>query len=169
MLIQNLRSSLVIGGTGMLAAATLWLAERSKITLLVARHASGFRIGDGRFVRLDADWKCPTFCNDVANALQSLPPVKCALIWLHEPEPTLGWLLPKLPDARVVLVLGSFDGRPYLPGQATDLLTVRLGSKATQRGRRWLTDKEISDGAIAAMSDGCSGVVGDLRPVQRAP
>ncbi len=40
--------SLVIGGTGMLSAATRWLAARSGKTLVVARRARRLRAGGQR-------------------------------------------------------------------------------------------------------------------------
>ncbi|MDQ0466349.1 hypothetical protein QO010_004142 [Caulobacter ginsengisoli] len=157
-------SSLVIGGTGMLAQATRWLADRSTATLLVARRASGFAPGDRRFAPLDSDWTGPTFRDDLVGALSRTPRVDRALLWLHEPEPILAWLLPLLPQARVVLVLGSLDGQPQAP--AGSFISVRLGSQPTTGGGwRWLTDQEISQGAIAALTSGRSGIVGELRRV----
>jgi hypothetical protein len=156
--------SLIIGGTGMLAQATRWLADRSAAVLLAARHASRFAPADSRFVPLDTDWTGPAFRDDLTGALSAAPPVDRALLWLHQPEPILAWLLPLLPRARIVLVLGSLDGRPQAP--SVPLITVRLGSQPTaDGGRRWLTDPEISQGAIAAFTSGRSQIVGELRPV----
>lgn len=153
--------SLVIGGTGMLAAATRWLADRSAMTLLVARRASAF-VGARDVVPIDADWRSAAFADAVEEAIDLSASMDAALLWLHEPGPILPWLLPKLGSARVVLLLGSMDGRPRVPEGAAHLTTVRLGSVRTHRGRRWLTDAEISAAAIAALSDGESRTVGDL-------
>jgi hypothetical protein len=153
-------TALVIGGTGMLAQATCWLAARSALTLLVARGASRFAAGGGRVAALDADWSGPRFRADVENALGTAPPIDRALVWLHEPEPILEWLLPLLPDARVVLVLGLSHGQPALPRSDARIATVRLGSMPAGHGRRWLSHEEISAGAIAALQDGMSRTVG---------
>lgn len=156
-------SSLAIGGTGMLARATRWLGDRSTTTLLAARRASRFAPGDHRFVPLDLDWSSPHFRRDLEQAMKAAAPIERALLWLHEPGPVLAWLLPLLPDAHVVLVLGSLDGRPEVPEAAARLITVRLGSKATTNGsRRWLTDEEISEGAILALDSGQALTVGEI-------
>ena len=84
-------------------------------------------------------------------------------IWLHDPQPTLRRLVPHFGDARVVVVLGSLSGQPAVLPTAAQLVVVRLGSKPTTGGgRRWLTDEEICEGAIAALDDGLSRVVGEL-------
>jgi hypothetical protein len=155
--------SLVIGGTGMLAAATHWLADRSELTLVVARHATRFAGEGSRFLPLDLDWNAPGFARGVCAAVATNWPIQMALLWLHNPDAVLGELVPHLKSARIVLVLGGLDGSPALPDAKDALVTVRLGSKALRGGgRRWLTDKEISDGAIGALSDGRSRIVGEL-------
>jgi hypothetical protein len=158
-------TALVIGGTGMLAQATRWLVARSAMTLLVARCASRFAAGGGRVVPLDADWSDSGFRAAVERALGAAPPIHRALLWLHEPEPILPWLLPLLPDARVVLVLGLSHGQPALPRTAARIATVRLGSMPVEHGRRWLSHEEISAGAIAALQEGMSRTVGAPVPV----
>ncbi len=155
-------NALVIGGTGMLAGATGWLAERSGRTVLVARHASSVAAGDHRFVPLDADWHSPSFERDLTGVVAPLLPLRHALLWLHDPGPALMWLAPLLDQARTVIVLGDMDRPPpLLPCNGA---LVRLGSKPTDHGRRWLSYREISDAAIAALIDGTSRMVGDLTP-----
>lgn len=154
--------SLVIGGTGMLAEATRWLAARSDETLLVARRASRFAAETPGTVPLDLDWSEKAFKTSIAAALVAHGPVAVALLWIHDPAPILAWLLPLLADARVVLVLGGMDGRPSVPEWAQELTVVRLGRVATATGRRWLTHEEISAGAVAALEDGQSRLVGRL-------
>lgn len=152
----------MIGGTGMLAAATRWLAERSAAVVLVARRASAFGLAGA--VPVDADWAAADFRGRVEAALDTVPPVGRALLWLHEPAPVLAWLRPRLTGARTVLVLGSLDGAPEVPSVAGAIATVRLGSIAAADRRRWLTDAEIAAGAVAALSDGKSRIVGELLP-----
>lgn len=158
----RLAVSLVLGGTGMLAEATQWLAARSEQTLLVARGARRFAGHSDNIMGIDADWTGPGYAEAIRAAIRSSGPVEAALLWLHEPGPILPWLLPELPAARVVLVLGSLDGRPEIPAGTMGVATVRLGSVRTPQGRRWLTHDEISGAAIAALEDGESRVVGEL-------
>jgi hypothetical protein len=133
--------------------------------LVVARRASRFSQGRGGFLPLDVDWRSASFSNELRSAMQAVQPISHALLWLHDPERVLSWLLPELTSARIVLVVGSLDGKPESPETAARIATVRLGSMPTASGRRWLTNEEISDGAIAALRDGRSRVVGELKPV----
>lgn len=156
------RRSLVIGGTGMLATATRWLAARSDETVLVARHATAFDAARARLWPLDLDWDDPDFSHAVTRAI-SVAPIGNALLWLHNPRAIVETLRPHLAAARTVLVMGGMDGRPAAPAWTQGLLTVRLGSQSIPGGRRWLTDAEISAGAIAALETGKSQIVGELR------
>ena len=61
--------SLVLGGTGMLAGATRWLAARSEKTILVARHASSFMSTPG-VVAFDADWHSSSFAQEIEAVLK---------------------------------------------------------------------------------------------------
>ncbi len=156
---------LSIGGTGMLATATDWLTSVCSTTLVVSRHAGRFAAGNPAMMALDADWSSPDFLEAIQRALAAMPPVTHALLWLHRLDEHLPPLIAMLDGARVVLVLGSMDGRPDLPS-AAGIATVRLGSMADGGGRRWLTHDEISAGAIAALEDGASRIVGALRPLR---
>ncbi len=157
-------TALVIGGSGMLADATNWLVNRSQCTLLVSRSASKTVAVMKNVQALDVDWHGSLFKQRLKDALSPLQPLSQALLWLHDPEPTLHWLAPLLTTARTVVVLGSMDGRPALPASTTMLTFVQLGAVATDSGRRWLTHAEISEAAIAALLDGQSSVIGELRP-----
>ncbi|KAK9328046.1 hypothetical protein V1520DRAFT_13834 [Lipomyces starkeyi] len=158
----NLGTSLTIGGTGMLASATHWLAARSERTIVVARQASRFTRGDVRLVPVNADWTRPSFAPLIAEAIRKVGPIRQVLLWLHDPEALIPLLLPLIGTGRVVLVLGSSQSEPVTPPDIAPFTTVRLGSTKTASGRRWLTDNEISEGAIAALQDGHSRIVGDL-------
>ena len=156
---------LSIGGTGMLARATDWLASACATTLVVSRHASRFASGNPAMVALDVDWSQSDFPAVIEARLGLMPPVSHALLWLHQLDDHLPALVETLRGARIVLVLGSMDGQPKLP-DASGVATVRLGSMADGRGRRWLTNDEISAGAIEALKDGAARIVGDLRPLR---
>lgn len=150
----------------MLAGATRWLAARSAVTLLAARRANHFAAGECRFLPLDVDWNSASFHSVVETAIRAAPPIETALLWLHDPAEVMPRLLPMLGTASVVLVLGCGDGRPDVPTTAARVAMVRLGSMPTATGRRWLTHAEISAGAIAALEDGQSRIVGELVPLR---
>ena len=158
-------AALIIGGTGMLQEATRWLIARSRKTLLIARRASGFETNNSGVRPIDADWNDPTFSAKVRSAIEETGVITHALLWIHDPDPVLSWLLPLLPHARVVVVLGSMDGLPKLIGPAANVATVRLGSVPTACGRRWLTNAEIGAGLAAALETGKSNIAGALAGV----
>lgn len=149
----------------MLAAATLQLASQCSTTLVVSRHAGRFAAGNPAIAALDADWSSPDFLPAIERAMAAMPPVTHALLWLHRLDDHLPALVGMLGAARIVLVLGSMDGRPRLPS-AAGIATVRLGSMADGSGRRWLTHDEISAGTIAALKDGASRIVGELKSLR---
>lgn len=149
----------------MLAAATRHLASRHETTLVVARHARRFCATCEGTHALEADWNAADFQARLAEALDHLPSPRTALLWLHRLESDLAFLLPRLSDARVVLVLGSMDGQPALPS-FQGIVTVQLGSLATANGRRWLTNDEIAAAAIASLEEGTSRIVGELKPLR---
>lgn len=150
----------------MLAEATRWVSRHHSPTLLIARRATRFAEGNHRFVPLDLDWREPGFVERIGNAMVGLPPIGKTLIWLHNPDLLLDRLLELVPPRNMVLVLGSMDGRASLQSRADGIATVRLGSKPAHNGRRWLTHEEISAGAIKALQDGQSTIVGELTPVR---
>jgi hypothetical protein len=121
-------------------------------------HAGSFAARPS-VIAVEADWGLADFRTQVERPLKGLP-LQAALLWLHDPEPVLEWLLPLLDAVRTVLVLGSTHGAPAIPGQAAGLTIVRLGRIGTKDKWRWLTDGEISQGAIAALRDGVSRDIG---------
>jgi hypothetical protein len=159
-------TSLVIGGTGMLAGASRWLAARSSVTLLVARHAGRFAETNPGFLPIDLDWSADGFVAALEESLRRVAPVSRALLWVHEAIAVLPALLPLLSSARVVVVLGSTDGAPGDLENRLNVATVRLGSAGAPGRRRWLTHDEICAGAILALQDGQSRIVGELKPVR---
>lgn len=157
-----MNNSLIMGGTGMLQEASRWLIARSESTLLVARVAGRMDSGSGTVSVLNADWNRPDFEPRVRAALAEIPEISTALLWLHDPESILTWLVPLLPGAQIVVVLGSTDGRPEQLPHLAHVDFVQLGSVEEGGRRRWLTHAEISAGAISALNNRKSVVVGQL-------
>jgi hypothetical protein len=147
----------------MLARATHAVAAVSDCVLLVARNASSFSRSEGNlYLPLDLDWNATCFQGKLEMELEKQGNISRALLWLHQPPRILPWLLPRLANARVVLVLGSVHRDLTPQTLPTNVVTVRLGSKPTTSGRRWLTHAEISAGAIDAMEHGKAIFVGDV-------
>ena len=140
---------LIVGGTGMLAGASAWLASRADRVVLVARHPDrlAHRIGAEAFV---LDW---------ANRGAPLPagPFDLVLSWLHEDGL---WLVPRIegllrPGGRSVRVHPSAARDP-------EVLRARDGPAPAQVRRQavilwrnadgsWLDHDQISAGVIKAV------------------
>jgi len=150
------KTSLSVGGTGMLAGATHWLCAQSQQTLIVSRHADSFAARLARAAAVRADWDSADFRAILERAVGGAS-VEAALLWLHDPGPVLAWLAPLLKGARTVLVLGSTHA---MADDTDGIAIVRLGRIGTPEKWRWLTHDEIAHGAIAALKDGRSRDVG---------
>jgi hypothetical protein len=173
------RHALVVGGTGMLADATRFVRAQSARMTLVARRA------EAADLTRSPDEACPVDWRDFAAFWKALSPrirarrPDLALLWMHASgERALHWLLAQLVTHPVLIVhvLGSSSGDPRACNESlkailssdpsVQYVTVVLGSKALPGGRRrWLTNAEISAGAIEAIQTGRDVVVGEIVPV----
>lgn len=163
--------ALVIGGTGMLRRATVAIAERSKRLTAVARTAASLAVlarlledrDDDRYETLD--WDQPEqFVLDLQRLVYQTGHPTLVLAWLHDmdlgPRVAEAISSPRTP-CDFFQVLGSSGGSPEggataLRTQAEALSDVRyfqvvLGFKRESGASRWLTDKEISEGALEAI------------------
>jgi hypothetical protein len=175
---QHFEHALVVGGTGMLANATRFLRARSERMTLAAR---GAREAAASLLVLpdeacSVDWRDEAAFAAVLSPRLAAAPPDVALLWMHgSGHNALMWLLEQLvlQPVLIVHVLGSSSGDPR--GGDPDInamvsnrlllhyVTVLLGSRAISGGRRrWLTDVEISAGAIEAIQTGRDVVVGEL-------
>jgi len=149
--------ALVIGGTGMLAGATRWLAGAGwDITLLARRPEALAQDIAARLVPFD--WADP----EAAATLAGLPDdFDLALIWLHDDAVRLARPAEDrlAPGARVIRVHGALSADPAVhalrepdprPGLARQ--SVILGWHPGPDGAHvWLTDDEISGATIDAL------------------
>lgn len=161
----------------MLAQATRFVRAGSARMTLVARGArtSGLTVSPDE--AWPVDWRDQaTFCAALLPRLTATPP-DLALLWMHaDGTPALLWLLRQLMRHPILIihVLGSSAGDPRAGNDAIDAMlaqapgvryvTVVLGSVPLPHERwRWLTDAEISAGAIEAIESGGDVVVGEIR------
>ncbi|KXL49219.1 MAG: hypothetical protein FE78DRAFT_86396 [Acidomyces sp. 'richmondensis'] len=170
---------LVLGGTGMLLPALRSLLDREYTVIAVARQPE--RAGQHpRLIKLQADWGDPkNLAAELMAALGDERPSR-ALLWIHSRysaavHTALDALLAT--DAIVVHLCGSssHDPRndpvpqPYLAPR--QYCRVVLGfERSCSSVTRWLTDEEISDGALRAFDNpGSLHVVGQLDPWEDHP
>lgn len=164
----------------MLANATRFIQTRSERVTLVTRRANAAAAAFGILPAeaCPVDWSNPAaFAAKLSPRIAAVPP-DFSLLWIHgNGHRALLWLLEQLMMRPVLIVhvLGSASGDPR--GSNPDInvivtkalrmhyVTVVLGSKALPGGqRRWLTDDEISAGAIEAIQTGHDVVVGEMVP-----
>lgn len=159
---DGLGSVFVLGGTGMLAEATRWIAMQSSHLTLGARAPDALARDLGADA-LTVDWADP------AATLAALAPHAgrhdIAVIWLHDAGVPLARAFEDTvrPGGRVIRVHGSASADPSVrrrrepdPRGDVSRQVVILGfhpDDTAPEGRRWLTDAEISGGIIAALRD----------------
>ena len=147
---HRFNSALIIGGTGMLAEASAYVACNVRTTILASRHPEKLA-KELHAVPLKLDWNVrePTIMVLRQNSNFDL-----IISWLHEDG---AWLIPYLETmlvdhGRLIRVLGSssheFDCRKNLPARQQ---YVSLGWINCADGRRWLTHSEISNAVIKAI------------------
>lgn len=187
--------AIVVGGSGMLRAASLGLAQRGFDVSVAARGAERLaRMAEeaaaaGRtLVPVVVDYAdTAALRRALASACATSGPPALAVLWIHESGRAAK---PVVADAmsaagrrtRVIDVLGSASADPSRPARGPSpfgacpriaLHEVILGF-AVERGRsRWLTDEEISVGVLAAVDSNGSGpprsVVGVTEPWSARP
>jgi NAD(P)-dependent dehydrogenase (short-subunit alcohol dehydrogenase family) len=179
---------LVVGGTGMLRPAVHALADTGRRVVVVARRpdralrgASSASVSVDAVVPVVADWAEPYHLADQVAAAFDGEPIDAALLWIHSPHhrQVLAELDPLLaPSATVVQLWGSARRDPsaqatapppgYGPPRA--YRRVVLGYVRDGAGSRWLTDEEISQGALRALDDPAPvQIVGRTEPWSQRP
>jgi hypothetical protein len=178
--------ALVIGGTGMLAGATHALAEDGDVSVL-SRHAAAFCRGHAQLHAEPCDWSSASqLLPHVEAAIAARGAVSIALVWMHQRADTLplevGRVLARRGPVRFFHVMGSAVSDPSRPdrllayerafGAVPNLAwrPVMLGFQIENGGSRWLTNEEISGGAIAAIrSDARKSLIGQVEPWEARP
>lgn len=156
---RDLGAVLVVGGTGMLAAATRALAAQATSLTLIARAPDALaRELSAPTVALD--WSAPGATDRIA-ALEGR--FDTALVWLHDEAAALSRPIEDAlrPGGRLVRVMGSLAMDPAIrdaraPDPRADIARqlVILGwhhDPAAPGGQRWLSHAEICAGVLAAV------------------
>ena len=168
--------SLVIGGTGMLAAATHSLIDQSRVVTLLARRPDRLPPAKISTERTTAEVSpLPLDLADREVVLTTLRrqidahgPIERAILWIHSTYEETALAVLRLidetslgePPPRIVRVLGSAAGDPTIDLAArlgaerfphVDLRAAVLGFELEGGVSRWLTHEEISRGALALL------------------
>lgn len=163
---------LVIGGTGMLQAASIRLGVCSNRLITVARTErslrnidTGLLPGSGFHHRLKLDWSnSEGFLDAIINHIESTEPPDLVVAWIHDDELTVR-LFSLMAENSVIPrfchIIGSASENPK--AIADSLLAdmprslaehyhqVILGAKGKGVRARWLTNHEISEGVLEAV------------------
>lgn len=181
-------AALLLGATGMLAAAARHAALRVDDCVLVSRHAGDFSFGDAaldaKLTRLSLSYE------DEAAFLEALAaqgPFDLALTWIRPRAELLRAALDALiaPGGLLVEVMGSrsiltgSNGEPSIASLRADALALQpdiayaqlvLGFMRENGTSRWLTHDEISAAAIAQIEvPQARRIAGTLEPWDERP
>ena len=150
--------TLIIGGTGMLAETSRFLAEHSSHLTIVARQPDALAKSLGATSAV-LDWSAE---QGASSVISILPEFDLVVSWVHDDGI---WLLKHLEGkvktgGRSIRVHDSKSGDPATmvtqnPDPRSDITrqNVILGWIDTSTGRRWLRDGEISAGVINAVTN----------------
>ncbi|GAA0605923.1 short-chain dehydrogenase [Virgibacillus siamensis] len=180
--------ALVIGGSGMLSGASVWLSENGYEVYVVGRRAD-------KLEQLRGQSKCPETIHGIAVDYEDTERFRGGLSRVLEragriPSLVVSWIHGTAPDAQSVLInlLETYDiNTPWAlihvqgsarffqkentPVPANCLYRrVYLGFIRHGRHSRWLTHDEISSGVIQAIaSKQNESVIGTLEPWDMRP
>jgi len=184
------RHVLVIGGTGMLRAASVAIASRSRILTSVARTRRSLAAlnsllppASAAHHMLALDWNKPDqFHHSLQQHLAGTERPDLIVAWIHNYEVAsrlAADLVATEPTARFFHVVGSATSDPSLIAatargrlRQADVAyhQIVLGYVIADGSARWLTNEEISAGVLGAIARSePEYLVGTLRPWSSRP
>ncbi|MCA1318302.1 short-chain dehydrogenase [Bacillus tianshenii] len=178
------KHALVIGGSGMLADVSLWLAEEGYLVSVVGRNARRMKDLTARSDQINpilVDYKDDKeFPATLERAIEKNGPVDLVVAWIHSVAPrALGHVISavdkKSGDWSLFHILGSSSDLEEIKAAAKTPLgcsyhQVQLGFVLEGAGSRWLRNDEIARGVINAIfSRPELSVVGVLKPWGKRP
>ena len=177
---------LIVGGTGMLKGVTESYARNGDAVSVVARtmrRIEPLTKAYATIVGVPVDYREPDALQTaLSGAVAAQGPVDLAVVWMHDDADDAPLIVADHlgPDALYVHVLGSAAADPSDPDQpfAVELSAllgpryrqIILGFIQEERGSRWLTNAEISDGVLKGIASGEQRfIVGTERPWEVRP
>ncbi len=178
------RHTLIVGGTGMLRAASIALASHSRRLTAVARTERSLKALNlepspgGTHHLLALDWCEPDgFLNAVRTHLARTDPPDLVVAWIHDDNLAIRFaesLDESAPGCRFFHVVGSAAADPARIAaslsERTGLLNIAyrqilLGYVDDGEQKRWLTNGEISAGVLNAIKlEQRKPIVGTVQP-----
>ena len=183
--------ALVVGGTGMLAGVVKHLARFEGTVSVIARNRSrldqlvtSVQNLPGRIVPISVDYTRTSELREaLAATIREMGHLSLTVCWIHNTAPkaldVIGeTMLSQGNESRLFHLLGSASANPTLPetpppkwsGRQVAYRRIFLGFKIEDNRSRWLTDSEIVEGVLEAVSkDHKQSVVGTVEPWERRP
>jgi len=179
------KHALVIGGSGMLSQAVLWIAEQGyRVTVIGRSRTKLDRLAekDARIVPVSADYyQEESFRTALRDSLERHGPWELGVAWIHSRDDRILAIVSgerkRVSDSPWDLyhVLGSSSNLDEIERDMMELdhcsyHQVQLGFVIEGDRSRWLTHGEISGGVIHAVRTGAKRhLVGTLTPWSKRP
>lgn len=179
----RLQHALVIGGTGMLAKATLWLSRNGYQVSVIGRSEQKMQHlldqNPGHLTPVFVDYtNTKDFAAELVHLQHQYGPFQLIVAWVHasgdEVIPCLTRLIPISTPCKLVHVIGSSSrlnpvANHNIPSHIS-YYQVQLGFEIEKGVSRWLTHDEISTGFINALRGNKSyQVIGTVSPWEQRP
>lgn len=177
--------ALVVGGSGMLAEVSRWLAHTGYHVTVIGRDRSRLEqvaknsSTPDRFTLLDLDYQDTTALEQAMSQLRSeRGPIDVAVTWIHNTAPEALSVIQhefayQAEEWRLYHVCGSRAWiKPPFVEEVDSCLYRRiiLGFVWEEPVARWLTNDEIACGVIRAIeTDQPQSIIGKVEPWERRP
>ncbi|CAG5086136.1 Short chain dehydrogenase [Thermobacillus xylanilyticus] len=182
-----MRHALVIGGSGMLAGASLWLARQGREVTVIGRNPQKLKLLSDQHPNLhgvSADYsRAAEFAETLNDMMRKWGPADLVVAWIHhDEERVIGQTAEAIRLAggadfgwELYHVLGSSSNldemlRKIAVPPECACHQVQLGFVIEGGRSRWLTHDEISNGVIECIQNNRRRhVVGTLEPWEKRP
>ena len=181
---DKLKHALVIGGTGMLARASIWLSENGYHVSVIGRNAEKMQILlDDNPTRMTPVLVDYTNRIELLNQLHRIQnehgPIELVVAWIHSSGQHV---IPCLTESfshpqpwKLFHVSGSnsnlqeIKDKMVIPTQVS-YHQIQLGFKTESGISRWLTHAEISNGVIQSiLEEKSEQIIGIIEPWENRP
>lgn len=181
-----MKHALVIGGSGMLSVATLWLAKEGYHVSVIGRnqerldHLKNQVLNPATITTLSLDYRQEDIFKDrIAMTIERNGPLELVVAWIHFPFKngleTIAQVAGDGQPWRMVHVIGSRSNHQAVRAglnlaETCSYQQVQLGFVLDGETSRWLKHEEISNGVIEAIAkDKQYQLIGVLEPENRRP
>jgi hypothetical protein len=181
-----MKHALVIGGSGMLSAATLWLVKEGYHVSVIGRNQERLdhlknQVSDPtNITTLSVDYRQEILLKDrIGGTIERNGPLELVVAWIHSPfKKVLAMVAREAENPqpwRLFHVIGSGANHEEIRmglslSENCSYRQVQLGFILDRDTSRWLTHEEISNGVIESIAkDEQYHLIGVLEPENRRP